>query len=99
MGMAIGLSCCLIIGLFIKTEIGYDRYHSKYQRIFRVASDLKANSSTSSLAAAPAPWAPLLQNDFPQIENSVRLLKDNRSVVGLEGEQRFYEEDVLFSDS
>lgn len=99
MGMAIGLSCCFVIALFIQNELEYDRFHSKHQRIFRVASDLKSNNSINTIAATPAPWGPLLQNEFPQIESSVRLLKDNRALVGIQGEQRFYEENVFFSDS
>jgi putative ABC transport system permease protein len=37
-GMSIGFVCCIIIGLYIKNEVGYDNFHEKKDRIFRLLS-------------------------------------------------------------
>src|SRR5262245_24544136 len=97
-GMAIGLASCLVIALFISDELRYDKYHSRYERIFRVTSELKSSSGSTALAVTPSPWAPAMDNEFPAIEKSVRLLKDDRSMVGTAGAQRFYETNVYYSD-
>jgi putative ABC transport system permease protein len=96
-GMAVGLSSCLVIGLFVANELMYDKFHSKHARIFRLVSDLTTNNSTSNIATTPAPWAPLLEADYPQIESSVRILKDDRSLVGRQDQQKNFEL-VLFAD-
>ncbi|HEX8041658.1 MAG TPA: ABC transporter permease, partial [Chryseosolibacter sp.] len=96
-GMAIGLACCLIITLFIVNELQYDQFHTKRDRIFRLISTFK-DPSASTLAVTPAPWAPLIASEFPAVESAVRMLKDTRTLIGLEGDQRFYEQNVFFSD-
>lgn len=35
-GLALGIACCLLIGLYVRTELRYDRHHEKADRIFRV---------------------------------------------------------------
>ena len=35
-GLAIGLACCVLILLYVKDEVSYDRYHTKADRIYRV---------------------------------------------------------------
>ena len=35
-GLAVGLACCLLIGLFVRDELSYDRFHEKPDRIFRI---------------------------------------------------------------
>ncbi len=97
-GFGAGLSCCLVIALFVMDELQYDKFHSKSDRIFRVVSELESNGLPASLAVTPAPWAPLLEADYPQVENSVRLLKDDRSLVGREGQEQNYQR-VFFSDA
>ncbi|MDE2895622.1 MAG: ABC transporter permease, partial [Chloroflexota bacterium] len=39
MSLALGISCCLLIMLYIRDELSYDRYHGKADRIYRVISE------------------------------------------------------------
>ena len=36
LGLAIGITCCVLIMLFVRSEWSYDRFHSKADRIYRV---------------------------------------------------------------
>jgi putative ABC transport system permease protein len=36
LGLAIGIACCVLIMLFVRTEFSYDRFHSKADRIYRL---------------------------------------------------------------
>ena len=36
LGLTIGLAACLVILLYVKSELSYDRFHSKADRIYRV---------------------------------------------------------------
>ena len=35
-GLSLGITVCLLIGLFIRHELSFDRYHSKADRIYRI---------------------------------------------------------------
>ena len=76
-GLTVGLSCCLLILTYILHETSYDRYNSKADRIWRVTRSFNNNDGVVSLhlgAVAP-PFGPLLQNDFPDIQQMTRLLR------------------------
>lgn len=98
-GLAVGLACCILIFLFIQHELSYDQFHSRSSQIYRVTSVLQNDEHASELAVTPAPWAPLLKKDFPEIENYTRLLKDEKAVAGEPGQQHFYEAELLYADS
>ncbi|MEJ7739015.1 MAG: FtsX-like permease family protein [Chitinophagaceae bacterium] len=98
LGLATGLTCCLLMILFIMNEIRYDKFHVRSGQIFRVTS-IPEDAAEKSLAVTPAPWAPLMKNDYPEIKNYVRLLKDEKCLVGQPGEQHYYEKDLLFCDN
>ena len=72
LGLTTGFSCCLLIYLFIQHELSYDKFNSRADRIFRVTSTSQSTNGKSNLAVTPAPWAPAMKKDFPEIENYTR---------------------------
>lgn len=71
LGLAVGISACLLISLNVFHELSYDQYHSKKDRIYRVSAKLdfngEVNAALSSLALGPT-----LMNDYPEVENYAR---------------------------
>lgn len=98
-GLSAGLACCILIFLFIQQELRYDKFHQNASRIFRVTSELESPGGKNSLAVTPAPWAPLMKKDYPEIREYVRLLKDEKVLIGQPGGQHFYETGLLYADS
>ena len=98
-GLSLGLTCCILIFLFIQQEISFDRFHVHADNIYRITSDMDGPSGKSSLAVTPAPWAPLMKKDLPEIKDYVRVLKDDKSSVGLPEETQFYEPALYYADS
>src|SRR5687768_1277711 len=76
MGMAAGLACFLLIALFVHQELSYDRQWNNADRIYQVARDYYANGEQeeSHLDAMPAPAAPMLKQEFPEIEQVARYM-------------------------
>lgn len=76
-GLAVGMACCLLILLWVRDELSYDRFHVNADRIVRVTRLwMNADGVVSlHLGHVAPPIAPLLQNDFPEIERAVRLLQ------------------------
>lgn len=102
-GLALAMACCLLILLFIKDELSYDRFHSKANRIYRVTRNFLApdGSVNLHLGHVAPPFGPLLKNDFPDFEEVARTLQ-SRLLVSYEenGEEKklFNEENAFFAE-
>lgn len=71
-GLALGLACALSIGLYVRHELSYDLQHDNADRIYRVIQ----NTDDEGTAWVGGAMAPLLADDFPQIERFVRFHRD-----------------------
>ena len=71
-GLAIGLACCLLIGLYVFDELSYDRFPEKADRIYRVDEEITTGNTLRRWAYLSAPHAPALQAEIPEIEQAVR---------------------------
>ncbi len=78
LGLTIGLTCCLLIALFILDELSYDQYHEKADRIYRVTRSFleKDGSVQLHLGHVAPPFGPLIKEDFKEVEEVVRLLQN-----------------------
>lgn len=97
LGLAVGMTACFLILLYVNFELGYDSFHSKANRIYRVVFDIK--TPTETINANGPSWAvpPFAKNDFPEIESFVRTTGDN--VLIRKGDIKFQEENSLWADS
>ena len=99
LGLSIGLACCILMFLFIQHELSFDKFNVNAKNIYRITSIFVDEKDKKELAVTPAPWAPLMKKDYPEIQEFVRLLKSEKAIIGRPGEQHFYEKDILFGDS
>ena len=56
-GLAVGLACCLMIALFVRDELSYDRFHDDADRIYRVTIDAAIAEQEIRGPLSPAPMA------------------------------------------
>ncbi|WP_153800068.1 ABC transporter permease [Foetidibacter luteolus] len=96
-GLAVGLTACFLIFLYVRFETSYDNFHSKANRIYRVITDTKTPSETIEQAYTSAPIAGNVKKDFPEVEESVRLATDGYLVR--KGDVKFQEQNVVLADS
>ena len=80
-GLAVSLSACWLIVLYIKDEWSYDRYNAKADRIFRVVQHESWDGGNIHIAVTSAPFAPALKQQFPQIEDAVRIDAEGGDIV------------------
>ncbi len=78
-GLAVGLACFILIGLFVRHELSYDRQFAKADRTYRVSRDFLPTEMSKSayLATAASKVAPLLKEEFPDVEQVARLMVAN----------------------
>jgi putative ABC transport system permease protein len=94
-GLAIGLACCIIITLFVRYEVSYDKHWDNADRVYRVTRDFFGNNLR--LAAVAPPIAPLLKQDFADIEDAVRILRTG-DVTLSRGDFRIRERNLSIAD-
>lgn len=92
-GFAVGLACVLLIGLFIRDELSYDRFHVNADRIYRVADSTGTRLSTS------AALGPALIADVPGVESSVRISRRWADVLVRNEQETRTETGFFFADS
>ncbi|MEZ5042404.1 MAG: FtsX-like permease family protein [Saprospiraceae bacterium] len=93
-GLAIGLGVCLLILLFVKDELSYDKYHSKADQIYRVVTEWR--HGTDRAIETPINsyrLAPALAVDFPEIAEIVRFSPFGGLITY---ENQDFQEDHLF---
>ena len=102
-GLSIGIACALLIVIFIKNELSYDRFHKDANRIFQVVLNGNFNGEEFWGGNTAPPVGAALAGNIPEIETYTRLYKANDIVVRYEGtgnEQKFFtEKDVMAVDS
>ena len=88
-GLAVGLAACVLILLYVRDEMRYDRFHENGDRICRV---LRGGSARTSY-----PLGQVVRSGVPQVEEMVRLSCKWERLVSY-GEKRFEETDFLYAD-
>lgn len=99
-GLAIGMACCLVILFYVNNEIGYDAYHAKKDRLYRVTLEVDrlGSGATWYSAISSIVWAPTLQKDYPEVESFVRLAPTFRAWGVQYGDKQFDEERLVYAD-
>ena len=99
LGLVIGLCFCLLIGIYIKNELNYDRFEKNGDRIFRVIMEYSFNGSTASKKGnfTSMKVAPTMKRKFPEVENAVRMYKYPRVIRYKENLQN--EKEFMYVDS
>ncbi len=98
LGLAAGITCILFILSYVAYELSYDRYHEKAGRIYRIALAFKLGGTESDRAIVGAPTAAALVNDFPEVEDVVRLKSAGSQYIRY-GENTYKEPMLIFADA
>jgi putative ABC transport system permease protein len=72
-GFALGLATCIVIAVFIRHELSYDKHYKDGARIYRLYNEFKAEKLEHWLSF-PASAASIIKHDFPEVEKSARLI-------------------------
>ena len=87
-GLAVGLVCAILIFLYVRYELSYDRFHEKAGRIYRV--------TLNDTARSPRELGPLLQADFPEVRQYARMLPTLGTWIMKHEDRIYYEKNVYW---
>lgn len=97
-GLAIGIAACMLIVLYIQDELSYDRYHPNADRIYRIVDDIESGGQTIRTAGSPLSWAPALKQDYPEVEQFVRMRGTGSTWLFHRETTQFYEKKVIWAE-
>ena len=102
-GLAIGLTCFILIFLYIQDELSYDQFHDKSERTYRLVEHFESEGVGEHSASQPFPTGPTLAADFDaQIVAMTRMFNFQSPSLALanrEKERAFNESRIFFVDS
>ena len=99
LGLSIGLTCTILIALFVQNELSYDKHHKNYKRIYRLESHFNIQESEDLFAATALPLGPALKLEYPQdVAEFCRFMDMDNNLFQYKDKQIF-EENVYYADS
>jgi len=101
-GLAVGMACCILILLYVRYELSYDKFHKNRDSIFRIIEkDLRAKDKRNGSYAQTSPFvAPVLIKQFPEVINAVRIFPTrNKNSLITFGDISFNETGIFADDS
>jgi putative ABC transport system permease protein len=97
-GLTIGLTACLLIGLFVRDEQQYDKFVPGYENTYRVYQKTKGDAD-NIIATAPPAFAVALKQNFAEVEEAVRVMAFNSKELVEANDKKLYEENGFLVDS
>jgi putative ABC transport system permease protein len=96
LGLTTGLALSLLVLTYVRSELSYDRFHEKADRLYRIKY---VAPNGLQIASSPPPIAPLMKDFFPEVEEAARMYGRNVSISRPETEESFEETSIFFADS
>jgi len=98
-GLAIGICCAIMIGLYIQNELSYDKYNDDYERIYRLESHFTIQESEDLFAVTALPLAPAIKLEFPEdVEQYCRYREMDNNLFQID-DKKYFEDNVYYADS
>lgn len=102
LGLSIGMTCCMVMYVFVKYELSFDSFHEKADQIYRVVQHTKFAEETYHWSSTAYPLAEALRNDFSDlalVTQTAGPVSRSFSIRDKDSELSKFEEDqVLFAD-
>ena len=73
LGLAVGITCTLLIVLYIRTELSYDDFYDNSDRIYRLNNENNIGGKIDKYCNAPRPISPKMKEIYPEIEATTRV--------------------------
>lgn len=97
-GLAVGMTACLLMLMFVVSEVSYDNFHTHLDRIFRITAEWGEAGNTRRFAASVPGAVPALQTEVPGVDAAARLRNVPAAVITDDQGRAFREENVYYAD-
>jgi putative ABC transport system permease protein len=103
-GFAFSIAACLLIALYIRNELSYDKSYPNADRIYRIVGEYKNNGTIEKGIDWPAPLAKTIKADLPEVELSGHLMPNSLMGAGsaemrsADKTENTYEDGITYAD-
>jgi putative ABC transport system permease protein len=97
-GLALAMACCLILVLYIRSELTYDQHNVDHERIYRVVNVFDTSGQMLRAAVTSEVLGPLFTRQYPQAGEFVRFQSTGRNVLRSDSAELYWD-DVFFADT
>jgi putative ABC transport system permease protein len=99
LGLAIGMTCCLLIFQYVSYEKSYDKFPAKEKQIVRLRLDSYQQGKLAWQSAVVYPAiGPTIKKDYPEVEDFCRLLPNDLVLVNANTNAKFRETQGYHAD-
>jgi putative ABC transport system permease protein len=98
-GLTVGMACFILISLWVYDETHYDSFHANSGRLFRLILHEADNPADSGFPSAPYILPKILREEFPEIEETVRVRDRAYPSAVRYGDKSFYENRFFMADA
>src|SRR5215212_4519721 len=74
LGLSVGLSCCLLIAIYLYHEFSYDTYHKNINKLYQLGTTFIKDGKGSKTPNTPGPIAAAMKQEFPEIAETARMM-------------------------
>ena len=105
-GLAVGLTCCMLIAVYLIHETSYDKYHKNVDHLFQLGTTFVKDGKDERTPNTPAPMATTMKEEFPEISEASRIMMlfaDDKTLLqykqGNDAPKSFYETKGYLADA
>jgi len=98
-GLSLGVACCLLLGLFLRSELTYDRHFSNHQNIYRVVNEFSIGGAHDRFAVTSRELGPMVAAENPEVKAYVRFQSNGAGAGNSGGVAIHHGNDVAFWDN
>ncbi len=73
-GLSVGLTCCMLITVYLYNEVSYDKYHKNINQLYQLGTVFVKDGKEDRTPNTPAPMAAAMKQEFPEISETARLM-------------------------
>ncbi|KAA6430421.1 FtsX-like permease family protein [Dyadobacter flavalbus] len=95
-GLSLGLTCCMLIVLYTKDEISFDRFQEKKDHLYRIKVTISDYTETRVIGSTNAVHGPSFKQEIPEI---LQIVRTQSSSFVVKKDNELLNEDILFADS
>ena len=97
-GLTIGMSCTLLLLMYVANELSYETFHKNRKRVIRSSVDFGKGENRMRLAGAMSALGPALKEQLPEVEEAVRFRRASNSVFEV-NDETFQEKRTFYADA
>ncbi|WP_066839315.1 ABC transporter permease [Rufibacter ruber] len=97
-GLALGMTCSVLILLWVQDELSYDRFHQNIDHLYRVVGEQHyPGADDLTTPAGPGLLGPAMEKELPEVERAIRMTWGEQTLFSY-GDRKF-KESGIYADS